>query len=224
MGPSHSPVYTVGEYMVAALVAVAVSVPLVIGFTWAMTQTNKVVDRFHPRRRAVVAAVGSGLVALMLWLVAGISPRHVLGMGEGTINALLSGSSDVSDVWWMLGLILVGKVLTTGLTITGRGSAGMLVPAMFLGGVSGALVAHLLNLTGWIVLDPALFAVVGISSSLVAVVGVPLAAIALVLEVFGKSFGPPAILACGVTYLVTLRLKIYNNQRMSPDPDGDESG
>jgi len=222
-GPTHAPVYTVSEYLVAALVAVAVSVPLAMGFTWAMTQTTKVMDRFHPRRRAVVTALGAGLVALTLWGLADISPSHVLGMGEGTINGLLSGHADLSGAW-VLGLILVGKILTTGFTITGRGSAGMLVPAMFLGGVSGALVAQLLNLTGWVSLDSALFAVVGIGSSLVAVVGVPLAAIALVLEVFGKSFGPPAILACGVTYLVTLRLKIYSNQRMSPDPDGDESG
>ena len=71
--------------------------------------------------------------------------------------------------------------------------------------------------------SPALFAVVGIGSALVAVIGVPLAAIALVLEVFGKSFGPPAILACGVTYLVTLKFKIYGNQRVAlSEEDADE--
>ena len=51
-----------------------------------------------------------------------------------------------------------------------------------------------------------------------------LLAIALVLEVFGKAFGPPAILACGITYLITLRLKLYTEQRVSPDPLGDETG
>ena len=51
-----------------------------------------------------------------------------------------------------------------------------------------------------------------------------LAAIALVLEVFGKSFGPPAILACGVTYLLTLKFKIYDAQRSSPSPNADETG
>jgi CIC family chloride channel protein len=222
-GPSHAPVYSLSEYMVAALVAVAVSVPLAFFFSWAMAQTNRVVGRFHPRRRAVVAATGAGFVALVLWASADIAPTQVLGMGEETINALLSGKLERSSAW-VLALILVGKVLTTGLTITGRGSAGMLVPAMFLGGLSGALVAQLLNLSGWVSLDPALFTVVGIGSALVAVVGVPLSAIALVLEVFGKSFGPPAILACGVTYLVTLKLQIYRNQRMSPDPIADECG
>ena len=73
-------------------------------------------------------------------------------------------------------------------------------------------------------LDPALFAVVGIASALVAVIGVPLASIALVLEVFGKAYGPPAILACGVTYLLTLKFTLYESQRMSPSPTADETG
>ena len=70
--------------------------------------------------------------------------------------------------------------------------------------------------------DPALFVIVGISSSLVAVIGVPLASIALVLEVFGPAFGPPAIIASGITYLITLKIKIYSKQRSSPVPNEDE--
>ena len=120
--------------------------------------------------------------------------------------------------------VSAGAAHGAGVGIGKRGSAGLLVPSMYLGGVSGALVAHLANLTGWTQLDPALFAVVGVGSSLVAVIGVPLAAIALVLEVFGKSFGPPAILACGVTYLLTLKFKIYDAQRSSPSPNADETG
>ena len=101
----------------------------------------------------------------------------------------------------------------------------MLIPSMYLGGVSGAFVAVMLNATGLMTdLDPGLFAVVGIASSLVAVIGVPLAAIALVLEVFGAPYGPPAILACGVTYLLTLKFTIYQTQRLSPDPEADETG
>ncbi len=78
---------------------------------------------------------------------------------------------------------------------------------MFLGGLSGALVAHLVTLSGLAVLDPALFAVVGIASSLTAVVGVPIAAMALVFEVFGKAYGPPTILACGLTFIATIRFR-----------------
>ena len=69
-----------------------------------------------------------------------------------------------------------------------------------------------------------LWLVAGIASALVAVISVPLAAIALVLEIFGSAYGPPAIVACGLTYVLTLRFSMYTAQRSSPDPIADESG
>lgn len=223
-GPAHSPEYSISELGGAALVAITVSVPIAFGFGKAMIYLEQVMThRVRASWHAVVSSLAIGLVALALFYGAGLSPSHVLGMGEHTISAVLDGTTELS-AWWMLLLVILGKTITTGLTMAGGGSAGLLVPSMYLGGVSGALVAHLVNLTGWAHLDPALFAVVGVGSSLVAVVGVPLAAIALVFEVFGKSFGPPAILACGVTYLLTLKFKIYRAQRSSPSPEADETG
>ncbi|MCA9577266.1 MAG: chloride channel protein [Polyangiales bacterium] len=224
VGPAHSEVYSIAELGAAALVAVTVSVPVAFGFGKAMVAIEKFfAARVRSGWHAVVSALGTGIVALALSYAADLSPAHVLGMGERTLSGILAGDA-VLATWWMLLLVLVGKTITTGLTMAGSGSAGLLVPSMYLGGVSGALVAHLANLTGWTQLDPALFAVVGLGSSLVAVIGVPLAAIALVLEVFGKSFGPPAILACGVTYLLTLKFKLYDAQRSSPTPTADETG
>lgn len=223
-GPDHAPVYSVLEYGGAALVAVAVSVPVALAFGRAMVSMKGLVGRLAPQRHAVLTSLAVGVIALLFWLGFELRPHHILGMGEETIHHILVASDGGEDLGWqMLALVLVGKMLTTALTLQGGGSAGLLVPSMYLGGVSGALVAELANLTGLVALDPALFAVVGIGSSLVAVIGVPLSAIALVLEVFGKSFGPPAILAIGVTYLVTLKFKLYK-QRMSPDPAGDERG
>ncbi|MBX3229155.1 MAG: chloride channel protein [Labilithrix sp.] len=223
IGPTHSPTYSAGELGASALVAVAVSVPVALGFGMTMARLQALVGRLRPAWHAVVCAVAAGAIALVLFKVAGLAPKHILGIGEETLADILLDKEELG-AWWLVALILLGKVVTTGLTMVGRGSAGMLIPSMFLGGVAGALVAKLLNLLGGPHLDPALFAVVGIGSSLVAVVGVPLAAIALVFEVFGKAFGPPAIVACGVTYLVTLRIKIYKHQRSSPAPLADESG
>ena len=118
----------------------------------------------------------------------------------------------------ILSLALIGKMIATGLTMRGGGSAGLLIPSMFFGGVAGALTALVFsNMTG-VSLDPSLFAVVGISTSLVAVIGVPLASIALVLEVFGPTFGPPTILASGATYLITLHIIYRNFKRVHQVP------
>lgn len=157
-------------------------------------------------------------MALGLYHGAGIAPHHVLGVGEETIDAILGHTSDLDGAGLVL-IVLLAKMVTTGLTITTGGSAGLLVPSMVLGGLGGALTAHGINASGIATLDPALFAVVGIASSLVAVVGVRLAAIALVFEVFGRVFGPPAILACGLTYLVTLKFKVYEARHALPIED-----
>lgn len=209
VSPDHSPVYSIPELGGATLVAVVISMPVALGFGRAMLYLQQLFEgRVRRSWHAVTSAVVIAVIALALSYTLAIDPVHVLGVGEETVNGILDGTTELS-AWWMLLAVVLGKILTTGLTNVGGGSAGLLVPSMYLGGASGALIARLVNLTGWTHLDPALFAVVGIGSSLVAVVGVPLAAIALIFEVFGKSFGPPAILACGVTYLLTLKLKIY---------------
>ncbi|HEY0883419.1 MAG TPA: hypothetical protein VGD87_17925, partial [Archangium sp.] len=46
--PAHSPVYSVPEYVAAALVAVAVSMPLALGFGLAMSQLQQLVQRLRP--------------------------------------------------------------------------------------------------------------------------------------------------------------------------------
>jgi len=222
----HVQAYTVSEYGISALVAVAVSAPVALVFGTIITQVDSLVSRVHPVLQGGAGGLMTGLIAIGLWWAVDLSPEHVLGMGEESISALLRGdTSGGLGVWWVLLLALLGKMATTGATIRSGGSAGLLIPSMFLGGVAGAMTAQLLALSGLFESVPVpLFVVVGIASSLVAVVGVPLAAIALVLEVFGASFGPPAALACGLTYVLTLRLTIYRNQRRSPTPTADEIG
>lgn len=223
VAPEHLPTYSLLEYGGAALVAVAVSVPVSIGFAKALSSTGRLMGRVQSQWHAMVTSLLMGCVALIFWVFFGISPEHILGTGEETMAAILDGSPAVMSLGF-LSLILVGKMLTTGLCLRGGGSAGLLVPSMFFGGVAGALMAQVINAMGIATLDPTLFAVVGICSSLVAVIGVPLASIALVLEVFGAAYGPPAIVSCGVTYLITLKIKIYKYQRASPSPFQDEHG
>lgn len=213
--PQHDPVYSLTEYGAAALTAVAVSGPVALLFGRTALATSTFTDRIPMTWRAPVTALAAGAIAILAWELADLSPVHILGMGEHTISAILLGEPEVG-LWWVLLLALLGKMLATVLTLQGGGSAGLLVPGMVFGGVSGALTAQLVAAAGGPVLDPALLTVVGIASALVALIGVPLAAIALVLEVFGKAFGPPAILAVGLTYLVTLRFKLYAQARPAP--------
>lgn len=223
VAPDHAASYSLGEYAITVLVAVAVSAPLALGFGLLTNHTAALVGRVGGALRGAAGGAGVAFVALGAWFGFGVAPHDLLGMGEHTLATLLSGTEVSLGV---LGVLLVGKMLTTGFTVGSGGSAGILIPAMFLGGVSGRLTAEALILAGIAPagVDPAIFVVVGIASSLVAVIGVPLAAIALVLEVFGPAYGPPAALACAMTYVLSLRIKVYGGQRMAPAPDADEIG
>jgi len=163
--------------------------------------------------RPGVGALATGLVGLSVWYFFGIDPRHVLGVGEQTLTELMSQEGNpVLSVWWILLVLVAAKTLTTGLTLMSGGSAGLLVPAMFIGGVSGAAVHYGLVAVGIPAgPDASLFVVAGIASGLVGVVDVPLAAITFVLEVFGAHFGPPAIVAVVVCHMVSRRLQLYDN-------------
>lgn len=224
--PPHAHTYELSEYATTAIVAVAVSAPIALGFGLTMKHTRALVERVPPLARGVVGGLGTALVALAFAFALEVDVRHTLGMGDYTIRALLEvqPASELT-VWWFLLILLLAKMLTTGLTVQSGGSAGLLIPSMFLGGVSGAAMGRVLEGLGLFSgQDTAVFVVVGIASALVAMVGVPMAAIALVLEIFGTPYGPPAILACGVTYVLTLRLSVYGNQERSPDPTADEIG
>ncbi len=213
VAPPHEHTYTLAEYGLTAMVAVAVSAPVALLFGLTMKHTRQLVERVHPVLRGAAGALFTAVVALGLFYAVDMDFRHVLGMGEYTISRLLAGQEGPLSLWWVLLLIVAGKLLTTGFTLQSGGSAGMLIPSMVLGGVAGAGTARLLAaIAGLGHVDVTLFVVVGIASALVAVVGVPLAAIALVLEVFGSAYGPPAVLACCVTYVLTLRLSVYKEQ------------
>lgn len=209
--PPHAPVYSLAEYGAAALVAIAISAPLAFGFGAVMRWSRQLVARVQPAWHALSTMLVVGALALVLQRFGGIELGHVLGAGEETLSLVLHNDPTLA-VWWVLLLLIIGKSATLGLTLGGGGSAGLLFPSMFLGGLSGALVAQLVTLSGLATLDPALFAVVGIASSLTAVVGVPIAAMALVFEVFGKAYGPPTILACGLTFIATVRFRMWEQE------------
>lgn len=219
--PDHAPVYTLTEYGSAVLVAVTVSMPVALGFAALVRRTRRVLATLPARARAPGAALVQGLIAAALWRLLDIGPQHTLGMGEETIAGILfhgEGQVGPMRLWWGLLLALLARAVNTVLTIQSGGSAGMLVPTMVMGGVSGALTCGLLQPLLGLELDPSLFAVVGVASALVAVVGVPLSAMAFVLEVFGKQYGPPTLLAVGLTYLITLRLKRGSAARAAAAP------
>lgn len=206
-----SHVYTIVEYVEVSIVALLCSAPASLGITFLFKNLKKIIKPFPGVIKPVIGAVGTGAIGLGIWYGLGLEPQHVLGVSENTIIQVMSGEGNpLLQVWWVLVILVVCKAFATGFTLMAGGSAGSLVPAMYLGGISGAAIYHLTAALGYAHgADVAVFVVAGLASALVAVVQVPLAAIALVIEVFGTAYGPPAIVACVLTYLLARRWKLY---------------
>ena len=141
--PPHDRVYSLEEYGLVAMVAVVISAPVALGFGMVLTQARSVVERFQTVTYGALGPLGVGVVALGLFYGVGMDPRHLLGVGEHTLHQLLEMGSEHSHVdhgeaarlgtWWFLLLAIAGRMVTTGLTIQSGGSAGLLIPSMFLG-------------------------------------------------------------------------------------------
>tara|TARA_R110002095_G_scaffold87238_2_gene75995 strand:- start:1287 stop:2807 length:1521 start_codon:yes stop_codon:yes gene_type:complete len=203
--------YSLKEYMEVCAIALICSAPASLGIAFLFKTLKKMIKPFHSILRPVIGAVCTGAIGLGIWFGLGLEPQHVLGVSEETIIQVMAGEGNpLLTVWWVLLLLVVAKAFATGFTLMAGGSAGALVPAMYLGGISGAGIYQTLLVLGYpIEANVGVFVVAGLASALVAVVQVPLAAIAFVMEVFGAAYGPPAIVACVLTYLFARRWKLY---------------
>lgn len=222
----HGHAYSLFEYAEIAAVALICSAPAGLGVGWVFSATKKAMKKVPPLIRAAVGVGLAGLLAFAMWSWLGIEPFHILGVGEETIIMVMEGAGNpLLQVWWVLFLLVVTKAVATGLTLGSGGSAGALVPAMFMGGLMGGGVYHMLEAAGYASDGgPALYVVAGLASALVAVVQVPLAAIAFVMEVFGATYGPPAIVSCVLTYMIARKLRLYAEPKKRPAEISAEEG
>lgn len=127
----------------------------------------------------------------------------VLSTGTRAIEMALAGEMTLG----LAAVALVGKMLTTLTTIGSGGSAGLLIPSLFLGTMMATLFAILFGY------EPILLIVPAMTASLVSIVNVPLAAILLPVEMFSSHYLPPALLALVICTLLTEDEKLYRTQR-----------
>lgn len=108
----------------------------------------------------------------------------VFGTGQAVTNRLLSG--DVSEVWWVLILLALAKVVATALTLSSGASGGAFMPSLFTGAAVGTGFALLVE-PAWGIseLNSGAFAVVGMAAMFAVVGRAPLTAILLVFEITG---------------------------------------
>ena len=164
--------------------------------------------RKNPWHRWIVGGVVLGAMVLLF--------PPLYGEGYAAVTALLNGQSDIlfsgtlyesmASGTWLPALLLLVLVLlkpvATATTIGSGGVGGTFGPSLVLGGLSGYLVALVLNQLGLPTQNPANFALVGMAAVMTGVMHAPFMATFLIAEITGGyALLVPLLTASAVAYL-----------------------
>lgn len=168
--------------------------------------------------------IGATLLGLLIYLFPAL-----YGEGYDAINAALRG--DYSPIYgnpffagleqheWtilvLLAAIILLKAFATALTFGAGGVGGTFAPALFIGAFSGLLFALSMKFIGLRELDPAKFALVGMSGLIAGMLHAPLTGIFLIAEITnGYSLIVPLMIVSALSYFVNrifFRHSVYTN-------------
>jgi CIC family chloride channel protein len=140
-------------------------------------------------KRWIIGSVGLGILIFL------IPPLY--GEGYGILSSLLTGNSDqifqdslfyaYKDAVWImfayLVAIIIFKVAAMALTNGCGGIGGTFGPTLFIGGITGFLIAKIINATGIATVPEVNFTLVGMGGMMAAVMHAPLTAIFLIAEI-----------------------------------------
>jgi CIC family chloride channel protein len=213
--------YRLGDYrelvLYAGLALVIVAAAFV--FLRCLDRLDAIVSRSNWTRtalRPVVFGLLVGGLVIAEPLLLGTDHSRLFGTGQAVTNDLLASASVVADapepmsqLWWVLGLVALGKILATSLTLMSGASAGAFMPSLFIGAMVGTAFAKLVG-PFWTTseLSTGAFAVVGMAAMFAAMGRAPLTAILLVFEITGtREYGlilPLMLTAILATFLAEL--------------------
>ncbi len=141
------------------------------------------------------------------------------GEGYGVIRSLLGGDPTeiagssffygVIDNFWIFILFLLAilflKVVAMAVTTGSGGVGGIFAPSLFVGGVTGFVVARLINLFHFIDVPERNFALVGMAGVMAGVMHAPLTAIFLIAEITGGyELFIPLIIVATISHLTMI--------------------
>ncbi|SFI26014.1 chloride channel protein, CIC family [Tindallia magadiensis] len=190
--PSYSPdVMNVHWFILTGILAGVVSLLFMTSFG--------VIQKLFAKlpRRGIHPILGGILTGALLFYLPDVG-----GTGTHMIQRMINGSFPMA----FLLLLLAGKVFATSFTVASGGSAGLVIPSLFLGAITGNLLSSVL------VADAGLNAslvIAGMAASLASVANVPVAAAIMLIEMVGLQLGVPATLGSIVGYAIGHSRVIY---------------
>jgi H+/Cl- antiporter ClcA len=144
-------------------------------------------------------AAAGGCLLVLLYALAG---DQYSGLGTATITGVLSGSTRVVAVAFLL------KIVATSITLESGGSGGIVTPIFFVGATGGAALAP------WLGVPAPLLAAVGLVAVLAAGANTPIAAAVMAMELLPAPNGVYAALAAATAFLMVGHRSVYASQKL----------
>lgn len=181
-------------YAIVGLVSALVSVGWVKTFYSISDYFSKI--RFPKYLKPAIGGVLVGMIGIVF--------PQVLGTSYGWLQIAINEDYTLMPLY-ILGAVIVFKILATSLTIGSGGSAGVFGPSMVIGGLLGAFIGtafHLLGLFTWI--DVSSVTIVGMVSFFGATAKTPISSIIMGSELTGGyALLAPMMLATFVAYIMS---------------------
>ena len=158
------------------------------------------VEDFAARQTRIPAMLKPALGGLLLGLI-GLGLPQIYADGYDTVDAVLRGNL----AWWLVLLLIVGKLIGTSLTLGSGGSGGVFMPALFLGAMLGSAVGELSGrMLGELAGGPGAYALVGMGGIVAGAMHAPITAMIMMFELTGNyAIILPLMTVCILSTLVT---------------------
>jgi chloride channel protein, CIC family len=162
-------------------------------------------------QRVMVGGLILGILIFVFPPLYGEGYTSLIQLLNGNSEALVSNSIlyGFKDNFWLYAMILVSilffKVLATAATTGAGGVGGIFAPTLFMGGITGYLVAIIINKTGIVYVEPSNFILAGMAALMAGVMHAPLTGIFLIAEITGGyQLLIPLIITSTVSYLTIM--------------------
>lgn len=193
-------------YLILGIICGAISVYFTRGSMWVEKVYGKI-------KNPLLRSLSGGIIlSLLIYFF-----PSLYGEGYDTLKAILSGNgtilldnsmfydlkSQFSLFILMMAFILFFKVIAMSSTTSAGGVGGVFAPSLFMGGITGYMVALLLKHAGFLYITENNFALVGMAGVMAGVMHAPLTAIFLIAEITGGyNLFVPLIVVSTISFLV----------------------
>lgn len=180
--------------IITSIIAGLVALSFIIGFDYIRDKADQKVSINH---RVIITIFGIIIFNQFL--------PEVTGLGKDVIVSFFTESY---GLLFLLSL-LFGKVVLTTLTSALGGSAGLVLPAIFIGGIVGSIIFTLFGMPDTHLIP---LVIAGIGAMLAGIVNAPIAVTIILMEIAGTELTVIAAVASIIGYAISNTKTIYDKQ------------